>query len=78
MKRAPMSETEEKSVAGPTCQNCQGGHREEFEISRLIRADGELTETPVLALVSYCADCMVLLAAGDWEGLQARRSRSTS
>ena len=55
------------------CQTCGGSLCEEIEISRLVQENGELLETPVLAMMRLCDSCQALLAAGDWNVLATRR-----
>lgn len=59
------------SFAAPCCQNC-GEPGLSFELSSLVEERGELVETPVVAIRSYCNRCRDLLFAQDWKGLQER------
>lgn len=59
------------ALAVPCCQNCSEPGLS-FELSSLVEERGELVETPVVAIRSYCAQCRDLLFAQDWEGLKGR------
>jgi hypothetical protein len=59
-------------IAPPTCQNCGLPSPDELEISRLVQDAGELQETPVVALLQLCRDCLELITSGRWEKLSDR------
>jgi hypothetical protein len=57
------------------CQNCRHPQRDSFEVSRLIEKDGEIQETPLVAILHICDECLTLIAAGNWKELLSRRHR---
>jgi hypothetical protein len=64
----------ERNVADVlVCRSCGGENPEQFEISRLVEDDGELTETQLIAIVVLCEGCASLAAAGSWSALWGRQ-----
>lgn len=60
---------------GTGCQNCHYPVDIPIEISKMIQHEKELLETPVVAVMSLCADCLSLMAAGNWIELARRGAR---
>lgn len=61
----------------PLCSNCHRPQTTSIEISQMVSHDGELTETPVLAIRHWCQECIALVLANEWGKLAIRQAEGT-
>ena len=57
----------------PLCQNCSNPQTTSIEISHMVTHDGELTETPLLAIRHWCQMCLDLVILNRWTELDQRK-----
>lgn len=63
-------------ASAPVCQNCRSPQDfDTLEISRMVTHDGELEETPLLAIRHFCRDCVKLMITSNWDALSERKAK---
>lgn len=59
-------------LGGKTCENCGAVGASDLELSRLVESDGELIDTELLCIDSYCDGCAASLTSKNWGALRRR------